>query len=231
MLKNMIDENNNLKKKIEGDELCFTTEGKYIIDGKEISIDYNDEQIPLDLLKKLEASTMNQLDAFYIRKNIHRIAKVFDKLSTQIDDRIIEVEKRIYNTEMEFEKFAAHEIICQMDKVPEIASKVVHSIVNGKFDRIATALDTISTSQEIAKKELVEYKTAAQEKHLEIMSAIQYTSDRTIFGWLKNQYVSKPLRTLLIGGLASIILFLYIMTTLNIHSFDQMVEFIIGWFK
>ena len=105
----MIDENNNLKKKIEGDELCFTTEGKYIIDGKEISIDYDAQEIPFDVLKKLEESTMNQLDAFYIRKNIHQIAKMFDKLTVQIDDRILEVEKRMTETELDFEKFATHE--------------------------------------------------------------------------------------------------------------------------
>lgn len=221
----------NIINNKKDDMMCWTEEGKYIVDGKEISIDYNDEQIPMSVLQELEKSNMSQLDAFYIRKNIHKIAKVFDKLSVQIDDRIMQVEHRVTETEAKFEEFAQHEITCQVDKVPEIASKVVHGIVNGKFDKIAKSLEGIAEKQLTQHTVLDEYKKYQATQHDLIISKIEYTAEKTIFGWIRKQYETHPLRTLFVGGLSAVILFLYIMTTLGIHSFTDMFNWIMNWFK
>lgn len=213
------------------DMMCWTEEGKYFVDGKEISIDYNDEQIPMAVLQQLEKANMSQLDAFYIRKNVHKIAKMFDKLSVQLDDRIIEVEKRVSETEIKFEEFASHEISCQVDKVPEIASKVVHQIVNGKFEKIAKSLENITLKQEAQHSVLDDYKVYQATQHDLIISKIEYTAEKTIFGWIRKQYELHPLRTLFFGGLSAVILFLYVMTTLGIHSFTDMFNWIMNWFK
>jgi hypothetical protein len=221
---------NSVKPK-KDDIMCWTEEGKYIVDGKEILIDYTDEQIPIAVLQQLEKSNMSQLDAFYIRKNVHRIAKMFDKLSVQLDERIVEVENRMNIADKEFKEFTEHEITCQVEKVPDIASKVVHSIVNGKFDKISKALESIAEKQEAQHTVLDDYKKYQQIQHDLIIDKVQSVSDKTIFGWIKRQYETKPLRTLFIGGIVSVILFLYVMTTLGIHSFTDMFEWIMKWFK
>lgn len=121
----------NNKNKERKNEMCYSSEGKYIVDGKEISIDYdNIETIPIELLKKLEEANMNQLDAFYIRKRMHDLTNSMFKATSMLESLI--------------------------DDVPRIADERVHKIVNGKFDKIQRSLNSIELKQQESDLHLIE---------------------------------------------------------------------------
>lgn len=211
--------------------MCFTTEGKYIVDGKEIDIDDDVDEIPINVLKKLEANPMTQLDAFYIRKRINQLSKSFVKSLQAIDDEVIKVNKRVDSSESKLENFTQNEFECQAKRVPEIAESVVHKVVNGKFNKIADTLANISSEQLRAKQELIKYKEFQISQQEIIIQKIDYVAEKTIFGSIKKQYEKRPLRTIIIFGVLVGILFLYFMNTLGFHSFSDMLKWIMDWFK
>ena len=198
-------------------QMCFTTDDKYIVNGKEISIE--DETVPLSVLKTLENSPMTQLDALYIRKKIQSVA---DKLNV--------MDKRIDAPEQKVENFTKHEILCQAEKVPDIAESVVHKVVNGKFDKISKTLESISAQQENTKSELIKYKAHQQTQYDTLISKIDYTAEKTIFGWIKKQYEKRPIRTLLVGFVLAILVFMYVSKTLGFNSFSEIYKYIKEWF-
>jgi len=223
--------NQDLKQELLNNKVCFTTEGKYIVDGKEISIDTNIDEIPLAVLKKLEANPMTQLDALYVRKKINQMSNSFNEIAKSIDEKVDRLDKRVDETEQKIELFTEREFECQAKKVPEIAETVVHKIVNGKFEKISTSLENISVEQLKAKQELIKYKNFQMNQHDILVQKIEYVAEKTIFGWIKKQYEKRPFRTLLIAGIVFIVSFLYFMNTLGFKSFNDMLNWLIGWFK
>lgn len=203
--------------------MCFSTEGKYIVEGLDVYL-HSEKEVPIEILKKLEESPMSQLDAFYIRRRLHSIVRVYDQRHVELNDKIINMKKNI-------EVFTSHEINCQVDKVPIIAAGVVHKIVNGKFDKIGEALTDIAETQNKTHLTLDNYKAEQESKHLEIMAMIQKTIDKTIFGWFKKQYEAHPIRIVLITAASGVFFFLFLMATFHISSFGQMFDGLLSWFK
>lgn len=209
-------------------QMCFTTADKYIVDGKEVPIDGS--EVPISVLKKLEASPMTQLDALYIRKRIHLLAEKMDEFGQSVAKHFIHIDERVDETEKRVENFTKHEILCQAERVPEIAENIVHKVVNGKFEKISKTLESISTQQNNTKNELVKYKEHQQEQYDTLISKIDYTAEKTIFGWIKKQYEKRPIRTLLVGFVLAILLFMYVSKTLGFNSFSEIYEYIKEWF-
>ncbi len=209
-------------------KMCFTTADKYIVDGKEIAIDGSD--ISIDVLKKLEVSPMSQLDALYIRKRIHLMSEKMDEFVEAVFQKFNHIDKKADDLEKKVENFTEHEILCQAEKVPEIAESIVHKVVNGKFDKISNTLDLIKIQQDKSKAELVSYKVYQQEQYETMIKKIDYTSEKTIFGWIKKQYEKKPIRTLIVGFIAAILFFMYVSKTLGFHSFNEIFNYFKEWF-
>lgn len=206
--------------KLRGKKLCFTSEGKYVVDG--VDINFDDAEIPLDKLNKLEASPMTQLDAFYLRKRIHH-------LSNSMMEYAKENELNAQKADKIQKELTHHERDCFAEKIPELVNNSIHAIVNGKMDKIFTSLSEIKITQTNNHTALEEYKIFQETKHLEIIEKIETTLDRTIFGWIRNKYESQPLKTLLVSFIVSIVIFLFTMFSLHIKSFSEFWDIIKGW--
>lgn len=210
--------------------MCKTAPGKYIVNGEEILIDNLDE-LSKEVAETLEQNPMNQLDAYYIRKNIHHISKIFAELSVSIEDRINNLNNRIKKQEEALQEALLRDLDCKAKEIPTIATKVVHEIVNGKFGNISTELKDIKTNQSNASTILSVYKEEQSLLHSALMNKLDYVSNRTIFGWIKHNFETKPLRTSIVAGLISVLTFLYIMASLRISSFTDMYNFIKHWIQ
>lgn len=201
--------------------------GKFIVDGKEMDLDY-DKDISLEILKELEKHSMTQLDAYYIRKRIHELAKIFNDISVQLTTRVIGVETRISTYLVDAGK-------CQAEIIPNIAAGGVHEIVNGKFATISKSLDDIKLDQKRVHDEMgISHTEIKKDLHAfndALVKQINYVVSKTIFGWVKQSYEKKPLRTVFVSGVVGTICFLMIMSTLHVNSFPDLLKYIMGWFK
>ena len=208
--------------------MCRTSSNKYIVNGEEILIDSN--ELSKEAAEVLEKCNVNQLDAYYIRKNIHNISKSFDKLSESIEERIQELTARVGVQEKALEESLLRDMDCKAKEIPTIASKVVHEIVNGKFGNIANELKTIKDNQSDAASLIITHKDEQTVLHNALLEKLDYVGNRTIFGWIKHNFETRPLQTLAVAVSASVVGFLYVMASLQIKSFSDMWNFIQGWF-
>lgn len=140
--------------------MCFTREGIYIVNGKEIKIDYeNIDNLSIDILNKLESEKMTQLDALYIRKNIHSLFKAVNKVSEALEEAK-ETQKNQYDV---------------------------------------------------------------------IIQKIEYVSNKTIFGYLKNSYEKHPIKTIILLSFFSFIFFVTLMRIFDITSFNDFINVLKNW--
>ena len=175
------DQGNSQQQKLKDFEMCFSSEGKYYVDGNEIKIDYDDnEPIPIETLKKLEESTMSQLDAFYLRKRLHEIGNFINKCNLSNEVISNELIKKIQTVE---------------DKIPEISLKIVHDVVNGKFIKVEGMFGELKQLLEETKEKNEAHIKIQNENFKSVHERIEYTINKTLFGWFKNQYESKPAKT------------------------------------
>jgi hypothetical protein len=112
---------------------------KYYIKDKEVIIDYEDDNIPFNILKELQEQSMTTLDSFHIRKSLF----LLDKRLTN----------KVNNMEYDMKK---------------IATDTVKEVVNGKVDdlkkiaeRTSVTVDQLVVAVDDVKKQIkhVESKT------------------------------------------------------------------------
>jgi hypothetical protein len=184
-------------------------EGKFFVNGTEIVIDY-DSDISPHLLKELEKSPINQLDVYYLRKRIHQLSSFMSNVTSKTEMRLDDLEHALL-----IQKQA--QLQCQSESIPRIISKQIHDIVNGKFNSIDNTLKNIQAEQKVVAESLME--------------KISSVANKTLFGAIKNAYIKRPIRTIIVFGVFSIMIFVYVMATLRINSFSQGVEMIMKWFS
>jgi len=185
--------------------------GKFYIDGKEIEIDYSQEIDP-KILKALESSPMTQYDAYMIRKRMHQFANVFDTVKVELQDDITKIEGKV-------DDMATREISLQKEIVPVIATKVVHEIVNGKFLEIKRDLDMIKKDQHDVREDLALFNNT-------LMSKIDYITDKTLFGAIKKNYETKPLRTIFLMIITGFLFGVIFFQNIGITSVQDLVNLI-----
>lgn len=210
--------------------MCKTTEDKYFVKGAEVLID-KQEELSKDVAAILEQSPMTQLDAYYVRKNIHHLSQVLESFVNNVTAHFDTLEQKIKEQERSIESFTVNELSCKANDVPAIASKIVHEIVNGKFGNISNELSSIKSHQLKTASILESYKIEQAGVFQTVLNKLELVSRRTIFGWIKWSYETKPIKTILAVALGGILLFVYLMTSLHIKSFGELLEIIKHWFS
>lgn len=195
--------------------MCFTTEGKYFVAGKEIKIDLdNIDELPLEILKKLESCNMTQLDALYLRKRLHSLSNSWDRISNNLETQIEKIDERIK--------------ILEEDRI--ILSDTIRNL-----ESLSDTIIQIKVNQEEVEKKLltarVKEKTINEKQFNEIINRIDYVANKTIFGWIKNQWEKKPMRTALWLSLLAILSFVTLMKIFDIESFSDMINSLKNIFK
>lgn len=180
--------------------MCFTNDGKYFVDGKEIHIDYTDD-VPIDVLKQLEKCSMNQLDAFYIRKRLFQIGQSVQNFVSYSESQN---ERFVFETSQELEE----RIKKETNYLVQHTTDVINEVVDKKFGEIEGMFTELKKIQAEAAILLAE-NVSKNEAHFKIVhERIEYTINKTIFGFIRNQYELRPGRTLLVIIGVSVMAFL-----------------------
>jgi len=194
--------------------------GKYIIDGKEIEIDYN-EDIPLEVLNGLRDQPVSALDMFYVRKHLHQFSNWAADLTVNVDDKIIAMEEKI-------EEFMKTEFICKNETIPNIAKTVaetaVKKIVNGSLTEMNTKLQAlIVDGKEVHKRFDVFNK--------DLFDKIEEVGAKTIYGWLVKNFKQHFIRSSIVAILLTGFLFSFMMAVLHVTNFSDLIFKIWNFFK